>query len=31
MATASDEAVAYLLIENYWDTWATVALKAHKK
>jgi len=24
MATASDEAFAYLLIENYWDQWSTI-------
>jgi len=30
MATASDEAFAYLLIENYWDSWAFVDLDAYK-
>jgi len=29
MATVSDEAFAYLLIENYWDTWASVDLVAY--
>jgi len=30
MATASDEAFAYLLIENYWDQWSTVDLEVYK-
>jgi len=30
MSTASDEALTYLLIENYWDNWATVDLEAYK-
>ena len=30
MATASDEAFTYLLIENYWDNWATLDLETYK-
>jgi len=30
LATASDEAFAYLLIENYWDQWSTVDLEVYK-
>jgi len=30
MATASDEAFEYLLIENYWDQWSTVDLEVYK-
>ncbi len=30
MSTASDEAFTYLLIENYWDNWATLDLEAYK-
>jgi len=26
MATASDEAFAYLLVENYWDSWSKLDL-----
>ncbi len=30
MSMASDQAFTYLLIENYWDNWATVDLEASK-
>jgi len=30
LASASDEAFAYLLIENYWDHWSTLDTKAYK-
>jgi len=30
MATASDEAFAYLLVENYWEYWSNLDLKAYK-
>jgi len=30
MATASDEAFVYLLIENYWDQWSTIDLEVYK-
>jgi len=30
MATASDEAFAYLLAENYWETWSAVDLEQYK-
>jgi len=28
MSMASDEAFTYLLMENYWDTWAMVDLES---
>ncbi len=31
MATASDEAFAYLLVENYWSTWSAVDLEQYHK
>jgi len=31
IATVSDEAFAFLLIENYWDTWCNVNLEDYKK
>ncbi len=31
MATASDEAFAYLLVENYWSTWSAVDLEKYQK
>jgi len=27
MATVSDEAFAYLLVENYWDYWSNLNIK----
>jgi len=30
MATASDEAFAYLLVENYWDSWSKLDLDQYK-
>ncbi len=30
MATASDETFAYLLVENYWEYWSNLDLKAYK-
>jgi len=30
MATISDEAFAYLLMENYWDYWSTLNLQDYK-
>ena len=30
MATASEEAFAYLLVENYWEYWSNLDLKAYK-
>jgi len=30
MATVSDEAFAYLLMENYWDYWSTLNLQEYK-
>jgi len=31
MATASDEAFAYLLVENYWSNWSAVNLEKYHK
>jgi len=31
MATASDEAFAYLLVENYWSTWSAVDLDKYQR
>jgi len=31
MATVSDEAFAYLLVENYWSTWSAVDLEKYQK
>ena len=31
MTTVSNEAVALLLLENYWDTWSTKNLVAYQK
>jgi len=30
VATASDEAFAYLLVRNYWETWLAVDLEQYK-
>ena len=30
MATISDEAFAYLLVENYWENWSKMDLQAYK-
>ncbi len=30
MATVSDEAFAYLLVENYWDYWSNLNLQDYK-
>ena len=31
MATVSDEAFAYLLVENYWSKWSAVDLETYQK
>jgi len=31
MATASNEAFAYVLVENYWSTWSAVDLEKYNK
>jgi len=31
MATVSDEAFAYLLVENYWNKWSAVDLQTYQK
>jgi len=31
LASVTDEAFAYLLIENYWDHWATLDVEEYKK
>jgi len=30
MASASDEALAYLLVENYWEYWSNLDVNAYK-